>query len=140
MKLALVIALAPDRRSGRVMTEVLASDKAIAFVKNALASGECPDARYPILRAISIDSHFREHRFRVSAQDVTDAEDTASMLPSDAPKMIPVELGSGDEKTIINVQTDAEAKFILELATSASGAAGRIAELEAQLAATKKTK
>lgn len=118
MKLAIVIALASDRRSGRVLTNVMPSDKAITLVKAALTDGECPDARFPILRAISIDSSLREHRFRVTPQEIADAEDDDVVLKPADQKMITVELGPDEDKTVINVQTEAEAKFIRELAAS----------------------
>lgn len=117
MKLALIIALSPDRRSGRVLSDILPADQAIDKVKRAITDGACPDARFPIIRAISLDAKLREHRFRVTAEDI--AEDTPSTELSGSAflgDLIPVEIGKGEQLVVINVTTEDEAKFLREIA------------------------
>lgn len=127
MKLALVIAFAPDRHSGRVLGDVVAADAAIKTVKDAIAAGKCPDARYPNLAAVSLSDVIRQHRFQVSPADVAEASKAIEanvLVPSN---FIPVQIGEGEQAVIINVTTDEEAKFLTQMADAMKGS---IAEIE----------
>lgn len=127
MKLALLIAFAPDRRSGRVLGDVVPADKAIATVKAAIAAGTCPDARFPNLAAVSLSDILRQHRFQVSAADVAEASkalDANVLVPSN---FIPVQIGEGEQAVIVNVTTDEEAAFLNQMADAMKGS---IAEIE----------
>ena len=138
MKLAIVIALAPDRRSGRVLSDLLPADKAIDQVKKAIIGNQCPDARFPILQAIKLDSKFREHRFRVLSGDVeADSEDDAPSSVNIA-SLIPVEIGEGEQIVIINVTTENEAEFLRDLSSAVVLASKEIPKLQGQLAAAQK--
>lgn len=84
MKLALVLALAPDRRSGRVLSGLMPAHDAIAIVKTAINSGNAAfsadapvilDPHYPILLAIPISSVLREHRFSPTAEQLANWQD-----------------------------------------------------------------
>jgi len=131
MKLALVIALAPDRRSGRVLSGILPADAAISQVKQAITADECPDASFPILQAVATDSLLREHRFKVTTEDVE--RDTEPPVTSTSGiTLIPVEIGKGDDKTIINVTTDAEARFIRDLEAARALAVEEAAKAQAE--------
>lgn len=113
MKLGLLIALTPDRRSvGRVLSPLLPLNEAIDAVKRAIQAGKAPDARFPVLQAVSIGSVAREHRFRPAPEEVAAFED-----------------GSIREATVEDLAA------ALELAEArAEAAAARIKELQDQLA------
>ena len=137
MKLAIVIALAPDRRSGRVLSNILPADKAIDQVKKAIIGNQCPDARFPILQAVKLDGKFREHRFRVLPGDVAaDVEDDGPSSVNIA-SLIPVKIGEGEQMVIINVTTEDEAKFLRDLAGAAISASKEIPNLQTLLATQK---
>lgn len=139
MKLALIIALSPDRRSGRVLSDILPADQAIDKVKRVITDNECPDARFPIIRAISLDAKLREHRFRVTAADI--AEDSQPDDQSGAAflgDLIPVEIGEGEQLVVINVTTEDEAEFLRDLAGAAISASTEIPRLQGLLSASQK--
>ena len=129
MKLALVIALAPDRRSGRVLSNILPADKAVNQVKLAITSNQCPDASYPILQAVKISDKLREHRFRVNPGDVESDSESDEPHAADVPPLIPVQLGEGEQMVIINVTTQEEADFLKQLADSIIAAGAEITRL-----------
>lgn len=65
MRLAVIISLALDRRSGRVHgTDLLPADEAVTKVKQLITSGKPLDPRFPIVAAVAF-STLREHRFNV---------------------------------------------------------------------------
>lgn len=70
MRLALILALTPDRRSGRALSGIIPADEAVAGVKRLIASGGTPDALHPIVQAVSLNTVLREHRCQPSAQQV----------------------------------------------------------------------
>lgn len=113
MRLALVIALTPDRRSGRVLSGLIPADQAISQVKQAINENACPDARFPVLRAVAVDSCLREHRFSPTAVDIAESQDIVVKPEADG---IVVEIGDGNDKIIINVATEPEAEALRNLA------------------------
>lgn len=130
MRLALIVALAPDRRSGRVLSDLMTADQAIGKVKQAITSGECPDVDLPILVAVGIDTKLREHRFVPSAVQIA-AQRAAGASPSEEIETIVVEIGEGDQKVFLNLLSEPEAKFVRELADSALRAGQEIERLRA---------
>jgi len=84
MRLALLIALAPDRRSGRVLSDLMPADQALAKVKQAIVSNDCPNADFPILQAVAVDAKLREHRFTPSLAEIGIFR--ATQPPSTPPK------------------------------------------------------
>jgi len=130
MKLALVIALAPDRRSGRVLSGLIPADQAISQVKQAINENACPDARFPVLQAVAVDSRLREHRFNPTAAEIAEARDIV-VKPEDLAG-IAVEIGEGDDKTIINVFSEPEAKFVQEIEASRALAVEATAKAQAE--------
>lgn len=128
MRLALVIALAPDRRSGRVLSGILPADKAVEQVKEAIVANAMHEG-FPNLEAVALDSCLRRHRFKPDA--VLIAEDASASAP--AAELITVELGEGEGKVLLNVTTAEEAAFVRQLAESAAGAEKRIQELMERL-------
>ena len=77
MKLAVLLGLALDRRSGRVLeSELLPADQAIRSVKEAITAGVAPDPRFPLLMAVAIGGGvLRQHRFDATAEDLAPFED-----------------------------------------------------------------
>ncbi len=70
MRLATIISLAPDRRSGRVQGgDLLPADEAVTKVKQLITSGKPLDPRFPIVAAVAF-STLREHRFAVDAAEL----------------------------------------------------------------------
>lgn len=121
MKLALVIAFAPDQRSGRVLGGVVTADMAIKTVKDAINAGKSPDARFPNLAAVVLSDVIRKHRFQVTQAEIDQAGKDLENIAAEglAVTMIPVEIGEGEEMVIINVTTQEEADFLKGLATAA---------------------
>ena len=79
MRLAIIIALTLDRRTvGRVLSPLLSATEAMAQLKAAVTSGHCPDARFPIVQAVALDSVIKEHRFRPTSGDIAQAIDAAN--------------------------------------------------------------
>lgn len=111
MKHAVVLALAPDRRSGRVLGNLVTADDAVKFVKEAIHTGRCPDARFPQLVAVGINDVLRQHRFTVSAEQV--AADEERFAEEGGKKLATVvELG---EKYVFTLINDAEVTLIREM-------------------------
>lgn len=130
MRLAIIAALAPDRRSGQVVSGILPADQAIAQVKAAIAANQMFEG-HPHLAAFALDSPLRQHRFREDAAEVTFPQDAAAQ--DEGHDLITVELGEGDEKTVLNVTTEEEATFVRGLASSLTTLAAKVAKLEAEL-------
>jgi hypothetical protein len=128
MRLALVIALAPDRRSGRVLSDILPADQAVAAVKAAIDANRMLEG-FPNLEAVALDSCLRRHRFKADASVIP--EEGGPEQPQQS--LIVVELGEGDGRVVINVTTEEEADFLRKLADSAGGAEKKILELTEQL-------
>lgn len=85
MRHAVIIALAPDRRSGIILCpDLLPADQAVARVKEIIAAGAVPDARFPIVQAVAVDgsSTLREHAFRPSQTELLAAIELAKNRPS----------------------------------------------------------
>ena len=133
MKLAIVIALAPDRRSGRVLSDILPADKAVDQVKLAITRKQCPDARFPIIQALKLDSKIREHRFRVLPEDVATVEDDDAPQSADVSPLIPVEIDEGEQMVIINVSTQQEADFLKQLADATKHGCDEIKRLQSSM-------
>ncbi len=108
MRLALIIALAPDRRSGRVLSDILPADKAVTEVKQAIVRNEAlPD--FPIIAAVALDSTLREHRFKADAKPLKLGPEEVELSSS---PLIEVEVGEGDDKAVIRVETEEEAALL----------------------------
>lgn len=149
MRLALLIALAPDRRSGRVLSDLMPADQALAKVKQAIITDDCPDADFPILQAVAVDAKLREHRFTLTPAQIAVFRAKADLKPETLTRddLIIVELGEGEDKVVINVTTDEEASFLKMLSKSMADAGvmiesrrvrieelgGEVAKLEALL-------
>ncbi len=83
MRLALLISLAADRRSGRLHgDDLIPADQAVAKVKQLINGGKPLDPRFPIIAAVTVQS-LREHRFSVSAEAVAKFEPEVLVAPSD---------------------------------------------------------
>lgn len=139
MKLALVVAFAPDRRSGRVLGNVVPADEAVKTVKEAISAESIPDARYPILAAVALTEVLRDHRFKPTPEAIKMAEDVGDegvpMIRLE--DLIYVGLGDGDQAVSITVTTEEEAAFVRELAESATKAGGEIERLRGELQAAR---
>ena len=77
MKLATIIGLTPDRRSGRVLSGIVPADEAVALVKLAINKDRAPDPRFPVLVAVALTSTLREHRFKPTAQEIAAFQEEA---------------------------------------------------------------
>jgi hypothetical protein len=85
MTLALVISLASDRRSGRVLDGTLVpADQAVKKVKQLITDGRAPDPRFPIVAAISAGNILREHRFNPTQAEFDASEETTQVPDADA--------------------------------------------------------
>lgn len=119
MRLALIIALTPDRRNGRVLSDILPADKAVTEVKQAIVRNEAlPD--FPIIAAVALDSTLREHRFKGDAKPLKLGPEQVELSAS---PLIEVELGEGDDKVTIRVETEEEAALVRNLAAGCMEAA-----------------
>lgn len=135
MRLALIIALAPDRRSGRVLSDILPADKAVTEVKQAIVRNEAlPD--FPIIAAVALDSTLREHRFKADAKPLKLGPEQVELSAS---PLIEVELGEGDDKVTIRVETEEEAALVRNLAAGCKQATKLQFELDELKAAASKT-
>jgi hypothetical protein len=132
MRLALVIALAPDRRSGRVLSGLIPADQAISQVKQGINENECPDARFPVLQAVAVDSCLREHRFRVTQAEINEAIERLASTAAQGliQSFISVEIGEGEQLVVINVNTEEEAKFLRGLASCVQANADEMIRLQ----------
>ena len=128
MRLGILLALSRDRRSGRVLSrELQPLNEVVAIVKKAIADNACPDPRFPILAAVSVESIARDHTFRVTAEDVAKfTEET--------------EVPHGDELNAVlaaneamQQQLDESKKFFAELQASRDEAVGRVTELNGRI-------
>lgn len=140
MKHGIVIGLAPDRRSGRVLGCLVSADEAIRFVKDAITENRCPDARFPILVAVSTSSVLRQHRFTVSAAQVKGAEEHFGAVAIPAAESIEEGATGGAVELLKNDIGQRDAAIEAHVAEIESCKAevikrdSRIKELEGQLA------
>lgn len=134
MRLALIIALAPDRRSGRVLSDILPADQAVTEVKQAIVRNEALPG-YPIIAAVALDSTLREHRFKADAQPLKLGPAQTELLAS---PLMEVELGEGDDKAVIRVETEEEAALVRHLEAGCKQAARLQFELDDLKAAAAK--
>lgn len=132
MKFAVILALSPDRRNGRVLSGVLTADQAISQVKQAIGTGKAPDARFPNLQAVALTEVLRQHRFQVTQSEIDQAGQDLENIAAEglAVTLIPVEIGSGEEMVIVNVTTQEEADFLKELAAGVVGNCEEITRLQ----------
>jgi hypothetical protein len=143
MRLALIIALTPDRRTiGRVLSPLLTATDAMSQLKEAVTSGRCPDPRFPIVQAVALDSVIKEHRFRPTTGDIAQAIDAANRAAAPAQddelqKQI-ADLASKLEDA--NKGLSQADELIATKGTELQTANTRIAELESQLAEAAKNK
>jgi hypothetical protein len=126
MRLALIVALASDRRSGRVLSDILPADQAVTEVKQAIGRNEVlPD--YPILAAVALDSTLREHRFKADAKPLQLGPEQQEQ--PGAP-LVDVELGEGEDKVVIRVGSEEEADLVRNLAAGCKKATTLQLELD----------
>lgn len=119
MKFALVLALAPDRQSGRVLGDLVTADDAVKAVKAAINTGRAPDARFPQLVAVGINDVLRQHRFNVTAEQV--AEDTERFKPvtlEQSFEPITVEIVDGENKHTVTLYFEEDAEFVRTMAAA----------------------
>lgn len=138
MKLGLLIALTPDRRSvGRVLSPLLPLSEVVGAVKKAIAANKAPDARFPVLQAVSIGSVVREHRFRPTAEEIaayTDGSIRDATVEDLHAALELAEARAGESLKLIEELNEA-----LEVATAATvGKASLVTILEGQLAEANK--
>lgn len=131
MRLAIVVALAPDRRSGQVLSGIMPADQAIAKVKEAITANVAASG-FPNLGAFALDSCLRSHRFKGDARLVDVLPPEGADTPDEI-TIITVEIGEGDQKTLLNVTSEEEAKFVRDLEASMLGAGQEIERLRTQL-------
>lgn len=150
MRHALLIGLTRDRRSGaRVLGPVLPADQAIKTIKELITRNECPDPRFPVVQAISLDSILREQVFRPTSEQIAAFEPEVPVAAGDdlnAALALNEQLTTDLEAQKVQVTEltdklqaadDASARAIAALGEAQEAAqvsAARIADLEAQLA------
>lgn len=67
MKLGILIALAPDKKSGKVIQEPTGYEQAAAKYKALVAGGVAPEPGLPHIELWSPNGKAKAHKFRVSA-------------------------------------------------------------------------
>lgn len=119
MKFALVLALAPDRQSGRVLGDLVTADEAVKFVKEAINTGRAPDARFPQLVAIGINDVLRQHRFNPTAEQLAaDIERFAVVMLEQTFEPITVDIGDSENPRILPVYTEKDAELVRDMLVS----------------------
>lgn len=149
MKLAILAGLAPDRRSGQVLSAgLLPADQAIRTVKDCINEGRPPNPRFPILIAVAIGgSVLREARFNVDPAELAawkdgtireaTTDDLAGALEEAERKLDAASAANAELLTANEAlkASDAEnADKIAAITTERDAAKARIDELEAALA------
>lgn len=160
MRLAIILSLALDRRSGRVHgADLLPADEAVTKVKQLITSGKPLDPRFPIVEAVAF-STLREHRFNVDPAELAAWKDgtireatkddlagaleeaerklDAAAAANAAAAAVNAELLTANEA--LKASDAASADKIAVVTTERDEAKARIEELEAQLAEPAKKK
>lgn len=128
MKLAVIAALALDRRSGVILGQPVPADQAIRTVKEAITSGRPPDPRYPILGAFDLSVCLRENRFTVTAAELAEFRENI-VAPGDELNALLAANASLEE------QGKRDEVRISELSALVTSREARLTELEALLKA-----
>lgn len=129
MKLAVILALAPDRRSGRVVSGLLPADQAMAQVKQAINAGGSPDvtAEFSTLAAVDVGSILRQHRFTIAAPAPAVKP---SLSPAKAAKVLrkrAAELAKAATDALAAADAAAADESLMKLALEADSAAKQAA-------------
>lgn len=152
MKLAILAGLAPDRRSGQVLSAgLLPADQAIRTVKDCINEGRPPNPRFPILIAVAIGgSVLREARFNVDPAELAawndgtireaTTDDLAGALEEAERKLDAAAAANAELLAANEARKASDADKLAAITTARDKAIARISELEAQLAEAAKKK
>ncbi len=84
MRLGILLLLSRDRRSAsRVLGEVRPVNEVVTSAKALITKNECPDPRFPVLQAVSLDNIQREHVFHLTPAQEAAAKEISDVRAGD---------------------------------------------------------